>query len=439
MVMTAGPFAATTMILAPSALASEQATRTITTYVTIEHRSVVPLGTSPGGAGDLTSARGTVSLTDAGPAVGGFASKVMSIAPGTDGRERRNTTITVSLPDGALFAQQIQDGPIGLPPNTPSTMVVLGGTGAYRSARGVVSLVPVRPSVLRYVWTLLPNAGVNPEQATTVAFQRVVDSRVSGQAADGPNGLTVEGTEGVLRMPGKDGTFTCGDTRFAQIKPGGIGLDSWVCRYDLPRGSVLISAFSQFHNGTKSPTTFEDIILGGTGAYAGARGVAVTNCTSETTADVTLRLLDASGSPAVPVRFSQERSYQVFGVMELGDEARILAGSTGSQTEPGSDRRVGTSETLFVTSWDGPAGDGTGSDGLAWNGQRVSFGITSFTLKGGTIRGIAFDTGLGAPVSATRSTLVVTGGTGIYTGVTGTIGLVPQRGPNERMVVRLTQ
>jgi len=267
----------------------------------------------------------------------------------------------------------------------------------------------------------------------------VVDSRVSGQSSGSVNSLTVEGTEGVLRMPGKDGTFTCGDTRFAQIQPGGIGLDSWICRYDLPRGSVLISAFSQYRNGTKAPTTFEDIILGGTGAYAGARGVAVTKCTSETTADVMLRLLEPTGSPAVPVRFSQERSYRVFGVMELGDEARVLAGSTGSQREPGSDRAVGTSETLYVSSFDRPSSDGPGSDGLATQGQRVSFGVTSFTLKGGTIRGVAFETSLGAPESATRTTLVVTGGTGIYAGVTGTIGLVPQRGPSERMVVRLAQ
>ncbi|MBU6244194.1 MAG: hypothetical protein KGP12_03175 [Actinomycetales bacterium] len=411
-----------------SALAAKPATRTITTFVTIEQRSVVPLGASPGGAGDLTSARGVAAWTDSGPAVGGFASKVMSIVPGVDGRERRNTTVNVSLPEGALFAQQIQDGPIGRPPDGPSTLVILGGTGAYRNARGVVSLVPVRTSVLKYVWTLLPSTGINPEHATTLAFQRVVDATVLGQADDNSSRLTVDGTEGVLRLRGQDGRFTCGDTTFAQARPGGIGVDSWICRCGLPRGSVLVSTLSQVRNGMQSPTTVEDIILGGTGAYAGARGVAVTTRTSDTTADVTLRLLDPTGSPAVPVRFTQERSYRTFGVMQLGGGTRLLAGSTGSQRAPGSDRPIGTSQGLYVSSFDGPATDG----------QRVSFGVTSLNLKGGSIRAVAFDTGLEAQEDATR-TLVVTGGTGIYVGVTGTIGVVPQRGPSDRMVARLAQ
>ncbi len=67
-----------------------------------------------------------------------------------------------------------------------------------------------------------------------------------------------------------------------------------------------------------------------------------------------------------------------------------------------------------------------------------SFGVVSFDLLGGTIRAVSYAEGPDASIDMTR-TLVVTGGTGSYLGATGTIGLIPGKGTNERMVVRITQ
>lgn len=143
-------------------------------------------------------------------------------------------------------------------------------------------------------------------------------------------------------MPGRDGRFTCGDTRLAQSMPGGIGLDSWLSRYDLPLGSVLVAAFAQCRGGTRAPTKFTDIVLGGTGAYAGAQGEAVADCTSEASADVTLRLLKTTGQPPVPVKFNQAHTYKTFGVLTFADESLIYAGATASQFARGTKRSVGT-------------------------------------------------------------------------------------------------
>ncbi len=400
----------------------------VTTYLTIEGREVVNIGAPASSAGDTTITRGSAAMTEGGQAVGTFATRVVVVMPDANGRERRDTTVHVAMPDGALFAQQIQDDPTGLPPNTASDLVVLGGTGAFRNARGVVSMAPAAAGILRLTWNLKPNTGIDPEQATTISFERLVDATSSGQATNDANALSESGSQGRLRMKGQDGAFTCGDAKFAQSRPGGIGVDSWLCRYDLPRGSVLVAAFSQYRGGTAWPSKFIDIILGGTGAYAGARGEAVTDCTSETAADVTLRLLSDTGLPPVPVKFSQDRTYKTFGVIALDDASLVYAGSTASQFALGTNRKVGTSAGLYVSSMELSRSEGF----------RRSFGVYAFDLKGGTIRAVAYDEGQADEVSPT-TTLVVTGGTGAFLGATGTIGLIAGKVVNERTVVRIAQ
>ena len=415
---------------APPARAAEVSGREVTTYLTIEGRRVASLDTAASTAGDATFTDGSVAVTDGGPAVGAFATKAIVVIPDRGGRERRDTTVEVSLPGGALFAQQIQDDPTGLPPDGASEMVVLGGTGTFRNARGVVSVAPTGARGLTLVWKLTPTVGIDPESATTIAFKRLVDADFSGTASNARNTLSQDGSQGTLRMAGKDGRFTCGDTRLAQSMPGGIGVASWVCRYDLPLGSVLIAAFSQYRGGTQAPTRFTDIVLGGTGAYAGARGEAVTDCTSDTSADVTLRLLRATGQPVVPVKFNQDRTYKTFGGLTFDDDSIVYAGATASQFAAGTTRRVGTSQSQYVTT--------VAFAPAEREGYFHSFGVVSFDFKGGTIRAVAYDEGPDPTVDMTR-TLVVTGGTGSYLGATGTIGLIPSKGTNQRMVVRIAQ
>ena len=421
------------VLVALPAQAAERSGREITTYLTIEGRRVVSIDaagsdTAASTAGDTTFTNGSVALTEGGQPVGAFATKASVVIPDNGGRERRDTTVEVSMPTGALFAQQIQDDPTGRPPDGASEMVVLGGTGAFRNARGVVSISPFGTQGLKLIWKLAPNIGIDPESATTIAFERIVDVDVSGQASNERNALTQDGSQGTLRMPGRDGRFTCGDTRLAQSMPGGIGLDSWLCRYDLPLGSVLVASFSQYRGGTQTPTTFTDMVLGGTGAYAGARGESVADYTSATAADVTLRLLKATGQPPVPVKFNQTRTYKTFGVLTFADESLIYAGATASQFARGTKRSVGTSQSLYATSLNlPPAAE-----------YFRSFGVVSFDLKGGTIRAVAYDEGPDPSIEKTR-TLVITGGTGSYLGATGTIGLIPGKGTSERMVVRLAQ
>jgi hypothetical protein len=421
------------VLVALPAQAAERSGREITTYLTIEGRRVVSIDaagsdTAASTAGDTTFTNGSVALTEGGQPVGAFATKAIVVIPDNAGRERRDTTVEVSMPTGALFAQQIQDDPTGRPPDRSSEMVVLGGTGAFRNARGVVSIAPLGTQGLKLVWKLTPEIGIDPESATTIAFERIVDADISGQASNERNVLTQDGSQGTLRMPGRDGRFTCGDTRLAQSMPGGIGLDSWLCRYDLPLGSVLVASFSQYRGGTQTSTTFTDMVLGGTGAYAGARGESVADYTSATAADVTLRLLKATGQPPVPVKFNQARTYKTFGVLTFADESLIYAGATASQFARGTKRSVGTSQSLYATSLDLPP---------AMEYSR-SFGVVSFDLTGGTIRAVAYDEGPDPSIEQTR-TLVVTGGTGSYLGATGTIGLIPGKGTSERMVVRLAQ
>lgn len=192
----------------------------VTTYLTIEGRQVVNIGAPASSAGDTTITRGSVSMTDGGAAVGTFATRVVVVMLDANGRKRRDTTVHVSMPSGALYAQQIQDDPTGLPPNTASDLVILGGTGDFRNARGVVSLASAAASVLKLTWNLSPNVGIDPEQAITIAFERLVNATSSGQATNDFNTLSQDGSQGRLRMKGEDGTFTCGDAKLAQSPRG---------------------------------------------------------------------------------------------------------------------------------------------------------------------------------------------------------------------------
>lgn len=158
------------------------------------------------------------------------------------------------------------------------------------------------------------------------------------------------------------------------------------------------------------------------------RGEAVTDCTSETAADVTLRMLVDTTLPPVRVKFSQDRTYKTFGGIDLADASVIYAGATASQFALGTKRQVGTSASLFVSSFALPDAEGF----------RRSFGVYTFDLRGGTIRAVAYDEGPTGAGSPTRY-LVVTGGTGVYLGATGTIGLTANKVTNERTVVRIAQ
>lgn len=434
-VLLAGPvtpaIGATNAVAAPALRMSHDGAADFTVYNTITGRGVVPVGKAGSSAGDLTFTRGTTAMSQGGAVVGTFETSIAVTVPDNGGRERRDTTVHVTLPDGTLFAQQIQDDPTGLPPDTKQDMVVIGGTGAFRAARGVASMGPSGPGVIRIDYHLEPDVGIDPEHASVISFQRVVSAESTGRAASESNALAVSGMSGVLAPKGSKsskGSFICGDTTFAQSKPGGVGLGSWVCRYDLARGSVLVAAFSQYRLGTRLPTTFTDIVLGGTGAYAGTRGVAVVDCISDTTAEVTLRLADETGSAPVPVPSRRERMHRSIGTIALADDTVLLSGDSASLYSRRGERKIGSSASLVTSSF----------EAAGFTGVRRSFGIYTFDFAGGTIRAVAYDQGSTARMDS-HLTLAVTGGTGTYIGVTGSIVITDVTSHRQRVFMRLQQ
>ena len=182
------------------AQAAELSNREVTTHHTIEGRRAVSIDTAASTGGDLTFTSGSVALTEGGEFVGTFTTKANIVIPDTGGRERRGTTVEVSLPTGALFAQQIQDDPTGLPPDKVSDMVVVGGTGPLRNAPGVVTVGPNGARGLKLVRKLASNVGIDRERATALAFERLVDVDVPGHTAPAGQGRPVH----VRRHPSSD-------------------------------------------------------------------------------------------------------------------------------------------------------------------------------------------------------------------------------------------
>lgn len=58
----------------------------------------------------------------------------------TKTRAYTSCAVSVSLPEGQLTVQGLQSFPLSDAPTPPSTFAVTGGTGAYRAARGQVTV-----------------------------------------------------------------------------------------------------------------------------------------------------------------------------------------------------------------------------------------------------------------------------------------------------------
>ena len=102
-------------------------------------RTVVDTGPAGTSVGDLTVTTGDVRRTEAGKRIGYYTTNQITVrADAASGREIRKVDLSISLPDGMIFATSLIRAQAGVPPTQPMTFAITGGTGAYAGASGTL-------------------------------------------------------------------------------------------------------------------------------------------------------------------------------------------------------------------------------------------------------------------------------------------------------------
>ncbi|MGI9196929.1 MAG: allene oxide cyclase barrel-like domain-containing protein, partial [Candidatus Nanopelagicales bacterium] len=208
----AAPVAPGATAAAPQATPAATVKKVFTVFGKFTDRQTASYGAA-NGVGNLTVTRGTVS-DSSGKNVGTLTTVIRVIAPSPKkDAELRDTQSSVTLKDGTIFAQAINEDPKDGPPKTLHIMPVVGGTGAYASARGTLIIYPMGDKY-RMAYDLFVDKDLRPR---TFSFDNVASASAAG---DAPQGL---GDLSMLRATGSAASYVLLATRAGDS--GGVVTD----------------------------------------------------------------------------------------------------------------------------------------------------------------------------------------------------------------------
>jgi hypothetical protein len=230
--------------------------KSLTLYAQFTSREVANYGDTQG-VGNLTVTQGELTDT-AGEKVGTLTTVIRTISPAaTEGFELRDTQSQIQLKDGQIFAQAVNEDPKSGPPKTVHVMPVTGGTGAYLSARGTLTLSPMGDKYLMKYDLLVEK---RPE-SKRFTFNNVVRKSATG---DAPQGI---GDVDLARAKGGAHSYVTVATRVGS--QGNTVTHSIDMEVVTETGSLTARTIARTSGAPKAQTY---AILGGTGSYAGYGG-----------------------------------------------------------------------------------------------------------------------------------------------------------------------
>ncbi|CAB4909419.1 unannotated protein [freshwater metagenome] len=396
--------------LAGFATSAQAAPRADHVFMHIDTRTVIDVGATGSSVGDLTITHGTLADSLQGEKIGSWTARVVVVVPGTT-KERRDTLVHFILPGGVLMTRGIYSSPTAKPPTRPVRMAIIGGTGDYFGSRGQVVLTPLGDGNLRLDMDYVPTDGTTP--FATDRVRRVVSDIITGDVAENAKiSVTAQTLRGFLRVEGKRYPFTCGQT---SGDPEGIGvpiIDSWICKYSLPGGSILTTSQTSTPAGTREQSGFTQAIIGGTGEYAGSVGqtsIPAADWTTNGTLTVTGAI--SGGTYATTRQGPSDRQRTGRWVADLG---------TG-----GLGQIVVSSAT--ITAGDSPSMGYTVAAGVSADRRITQFVFRISDIPG--LRGSLYGTALFSTASGqapnTPYLVLVNGGTGPWRGASGILRVVP--------------
>ncbi len=253
--------ALSTGVSIPAVSAADSAPRaavkkSLTLYAQFTSRQVANYGNDQG-VGNLTVTQG--ELTDfAGEKVGTLTTVIRVISPAlTENFELRDTQSQIQLKDGQIFAQAVNEDPTSGPPNTVHVMPVTGGTGAYLSARGTLTLSPKGDKYLMKYDLLVEKSS----ESKRFAFNNIVRKNATG---DAPQGI---GDVDLARAKGSAHSYVTVATRVGS--ENSTVTNSVDLEVVTKSGSLSARTIARTSGVPKAQTY---AILGGTGSYAGYAG-----------------------------------------------------------------------------------------------------------------------------------------------------------------------
>lgn len=250
-----------TVISIPAVSALDPAPRatvkkSLTLYAQFTSRQEANYGNAQG-VGNLMVTQGKVT-DSAGEKVGTLTTVMRVISPAaTKNFELRDTQSQIQLKDGQIFAQAVNEDPKSGPPKTVHVMPVTGGTGAYLSARGTLTLRPMGDKYLM-TYDLHIEKG---SKSTSFAFNNVVKKSATG---DAPQGI---GNVDLARAAGDAHSYVTIATRVGS--KSSTVTHSIDLEVETESGSLTARTIARTSGMPKAQTY---AILGGTGSYAGYGG-----------------------------------------------------------------------------------------------------------------------------------------------------------------------
>ena len=301
--LVAPPVAAAPAPAAPAALAK----KSFMVYSKFTSRQLVPHG-GANNVGDLTITQGTVTDTS-GKSIGTLTAVIRVVAPSPKkDAELRDTQSSITLKDGTIFAQAVNEDPKGRPPAELHIMPVTGGTGAYASARGTLLMRPVGDKYL-----MAYDIFVEKDfKSSTLTFDSIVKSTATGDSAQGVGNPTL------TRAVGGDNSYVSIATRAGSS--GGTVLDTVDLQVFTADGSLYARAIARSKGSAAKNQAFA--VLGGTGTYSGSRGELTLDASGRS---IRLRLAAPTGN-AKPITWFEDTGK---GVTDLAITGGSFAGVEG--------------------------------------------------------------------------------------------------------------
>lgn len=250
---------------APASAQSPLRAEEITVSVALDERRVVPIGIDRGADwGDVLLESGTATAKGLGK--GTFLRRGIAF-----GNQRLGTqdTFQISFPQGDLVFQAVGFW------YGATDAALLGGTGRFAGARGSAA-VALDGGKQQWTISILPQRGVDPASTTVTEYPRELVSTSRIELA--PEGSTVGNlTQTMGTLIGDDSVPVADYSAISTVVedlPNNSERRLVQAMFEFGDGAMFVNAMIEAQRGALPTSPVAYAISGGTGAYAGAAGIA---------------------------------------------------------------------------------------------------------------------------------------------------------------------
>jgi len=409
-----------------SAIADEAPDRELVVTVTVDERRVVPIGIDHAADwGDVLIESGLA--TAEGLKRGSYIRRGIAIG---DRRLGTQDTVQLSFPEGSLVFQSVGFW------YGPADAALLGGTGQFLGARGSAQ-VTIDGATQEWRIMLLGDTGVRLTSPTVLEYERELLSTQRIQLAE--PGSTLGNMAQTTGQLVRDDSSVVADytatSTVAQEMPGDRERRAVQAMFEFGDGTLFVNGMIVAPTTTLPTAPARYVISGGTGAFAGAAGMADYLPGDGATRPAwrfTLYGLEPGAQPFVPVltdRQVQTRYARVLASQTaqgaVGD--LVLAGGWTREGDRSRGRWAVSAQTVSVVR----------EDREIVRQNLLSLVQYSWGTDRILVLGVTRTARAGGPAVTTERAVI--GGLGAYLGVSGSVTMLPRTAGQWRTTYNLVR